>query len=148
MTVSCKSSMFKLDVSSPSPFTNAFECMKDIPGWFIPAVSAERVPWAALLGGGAVHIVVDIVLLSCGRRFFMFGDDLFVLGKFMIIFELFEKQSPTLYRWAVKQLAAFRDGGLRDAVRCVPGPSRELMACKLQLTQNETSTDRVWTLAM
>lgn len=147
MTVSCNSSMFKLAVPYPSPFTNAFECMKDIPGWFIPAISDGRVPSAALLGGGAVHVVVDIVLLFHGRQFIVF-DDLFVLGKLVILLELFEKQSSTLRRWAVKQVAAFQDGELRDAVRCASGLSWELRPCRWQLTQNETSTYSVWSLAM
>lgn len=146
MTVSCNSSMFKLAVPYPSPFTNAFECMKDIPGWFIPAFSDGRVLSAALLGGDAVHVVVDIVLLFHGRQFFVFDD--LVLGKLVILLELFEKQSPTLRRWAVKQVAAFQDGELRDAVRCAPGLSRELMPCRWQLTQNETSTYSVRSLAM
>lgn len=147
MTVSCNSSMFKLALPYPSPFTNACECMKDIPGWFIPAISDGRVPWAALLGGGAVHVVVDIVLLFHGRQFIVF-DDLFVLGKLVILLELFEKQSSTLRRWAVKQVAAFQDGELRDAVRCASGLSWELRPCRWQLTQSETSTYSVWSLAM
>lgn len=117
--------------------------MKDIPGWFIPAFSDGRVLSAALLGGDAVHVVLYIVHV---RQFFVFDD--LVLGKLVILLELFEKQSPTLRRWAVKQVAAFQDGELRDAVRCAPGLSRELMPCRWQLTQNETSTYSVRSLAM
>lgn len=48
---------------------------------------------AALLGGDAVHVVLYIVHV---RQFFVFDD--LVLGKLVILLELFEKQSPTLRR--------------------------------------------------